>query len=217
MKKSILSLLVSVGLIGIASAQTPVGDLTNGLVGFYQLNGNANDSSGNGNNGTVYGATPTTDQFGNLNGAMSFNGISDYVDCGSLIPNYENATLSVWALVRSDAAHESGIIAKPRYTWGTGLEIRANDYNQNAVGVGYNNWNDNIALLTTNATPLNQWHNYVATAGNGVLAYYLDGVLVSHQNFTFQNISSPYDLVIGAGTSGYNSLSGLGIWSQCEG
>ena len=55
MKKTILSLLVAVGLIGSASAQTPTGDLANGLVSFYSFNGNANDLSGNANNANVYG------------------------------------------------------------------------------------------------------------------------------------------------------------------
>ena len=35
---------------------------TNGLVGWWPFNGNANDESGNGNNGTVNGATLTTDR-----------------------------------------------------------------------------------------------------------------------------------------------------------
>src|SRR5664280_1057369 len=46
---------------------TPLGrDM--GLVGYWPFNGNANDLSGNGNNGTVYGgATLTSDRFGNAN------------------------------------------------------------------------------------------------------------------------------------------------------
>jgi hypothetical protein len=76
MKTPILSLLVAVGLIGSASASILTGDLTNGLVAFWQLNGNANDSVG-GYNGTINGATPTTDQFGNPNGALSFDGSND--------------------------------------------------------------------------------------------------------------------------------------------
>jgi len=36
-------------------------DLTTGLVAYYPFNGNANDASGNGNNGTVNGATLTAD------------------------------------------------------------------------------------------------------------------------------------------------------------
>ncbi len=35
-----------------------------GLVAYYPFNGNADDESGNGNHGTVNGATPTTDRFG---------------------------------------------------------------------------------------------------------------------------------------------------------
>ena len=52
---------------------------TNGLVGYWGFNGNANDESGNGNNGTVNGATLTTDRFGNSNGAYSFDGTTNYV------------------------------------------------------------------------------------------------------------------------------------------
>jgi len=39
-------------------------DLKYGLVAYYPFNGNANDESGNGNNGTVNGATSTEDRFG---------------------------------------------------------------------------------------------------------------------------------------------------------
>jgi Concanavalin A-like lectin/glucanases superfamily/Secretion system C-terminal sorting domain len=45
---------------------------SSGLVAYYPFNGNANDESGNGNNGTVNGATLTTDRFGNANKAYSF-------------------------------------------------------------------------------------------------------------------------------------------------
>ena len=58
-------------------AQVPSYVPTNGLVGYWPFNGNANDESGNGNNGTVNGATLTSDRFGNANGAYSFNGSSE--------------------------------------------------------------------------------------------------------------------------------------------
>jgi hypothetical protein len=37
------------------------------LVVYYPFNGNANDASGNGNNGAVSGATLTSDKDGNTN------------------------------------------------------------------------------------------------------------------------------------------------------
>jgi len=55
-------------------------DLTDGLVAYYPFNGNANDESGNGNNGTVYGATLSNDRFGNIDSAYSFDGVDDYID-----------------------------------------------------------------------------------------------------------------------------------------
>ena len=53
---------------------------TNGLVGYWPFNGNANDESGNGNNGTVNGATLTTDKNGISNRAYSFDGATNFIE-----------------------------------------------------------------------------------------------------------------------------------------
>jgi len=52
--------------------------LTDGLVAYWDFNSDANDVVG-GNNGTVTGASLTTDRFGNSNRAYSFNGSGQYV------------------------------------------------------------------------------------------------------------------------------------------
>ena len=57
---------------------------TSGLVGWWGFNGNAQDGSGNGNHGTVNGATLTMDRFGNQNGAYSFDGLDDYIGVPTL-------------------------------------------------------------------------------------------------------------------------------------
>ncbi|CAB1060422.1 hypothetical protein D1BOALGB6SA_5188 [Olavius sp. associated proteobacterium Delta 1] len=54
----------------------------------YPFNGNSNDESGNGNDGTVYGATLTTDGFGNPNSAYFFN--EDYI----LVPYSDTLSLT---------------------------------------------------------------------------------------------------------------------------
>ena len=54
-------------------------DLNDGLVAYYPFKGNANDESGNGNYGTVYGATLTTDSLGNADSAYNFDGDYDYI------------------------------------------------------------------------------------------------------------------------------------------
>jgi hypothetical protein len=67
------------------------------LQGYWPFNGNANDESGNGNNGTVNGAVLTTDRNGNTNAAYSFNGINDFIIANSN-PLYvsDTLTISIW-------------------------------------------------------------------------------------------------------------------------
>ena len=71
MKSKIVLLLTTLFFTAHLWAQIP----TNGLVAYYPFNGNANDASGNGNNGIVNGATLTTDRLGNMNSAYTFNGL----------------------------------------------------------------------------------------------------------------------------------------------
>ena len=67
----------------------------NCLIAYYPFNGNTNDESGNGFNGTNNGAILTTDRFGNANQAYSFDGTSAYIN----IPNFDTLksyTISAW-------------------------------------------------------------------------------------------------------------------------
>jgi hypothetical protein len=80
MKTLYLSLML-LFLAGFNFAQNvPAYVPTNGLVGWWPFSGNAIDSSGNGNNGTVNGATLTTDRNGVANSAYSFDGVNDNIN-----------------------------------------------------------------------------------------------------------------------------------------
>ena len=87
-----------------ANAQVPSYVPTGGLVGWWPFNGNANDESGNGNNGTENGAALTTDRFGTANASFSFNAFNwtwgsggdfIYVPYNSNF-NSSQITVSVW-------------------------------------------------------------------------------------------------------------------------
>jgi uncharacterized protein (TIGR02145 family) len=65
-----------------------------GLNAYYPFNDNANDESGNDNNGTVYGAVLTTDRFNIVNHAYYFDGSDDRITT-SFNPSNIN-TISVW-------------------------------------------------------------------------------------------------------------------------
>ena len=63
-------------------------------VAYYPFNGNANDESGNGNHGTIHGATLTADRFGNANSAYSFEW-NDYIEVNNPL-SLQSFTISVW-------------------------------------------------------------------------------------------------------------------------
>ena len=97
-------LLVLFLLTNTVFAQAP----TNGLIAYYPLNGNANDASGNTNNGSIYGTiNPVSDHNGNVNGAFQFTD-------GSKIRVINNASLyltngfsySAWVRLRSFAGYD---------------------------------------------------------------------------------------------------------------
>ena len=79
MKNLLLTAVATLGLTAATMAQVPNYVPTNGLVGWWPFNGNANDESGNANNGTVNGATLATDRFGAVDKAYDFDGVDDII------------------------------------------------------------------------------------------------------------------------------------------
>ena len=66
-------------------------------VANYPFDGNANDESGNGNDGTVFGANLATDRFGEPNNAYSFDGVDDYIEVLSFNAlTFNKITVSTW-------------------------------------------------------------------------------------------------------------------------
>src|SRR5579862_6202583 len=92
--------------------------ITNGLVAYYPFNGNAHDQSGNGNDGTVYGASLTTDRFGFLTNAYLFNGANDYIQVGDtpVLTMTNFLTISAWIKPGSSSSANM-IVSKEGQYW----------------------------------------------------------------------------------------------------
>jgi hypothetical protein len=108
-------------------------NLQNGLVGYWPFCGNANDESGNGNDGEVYGATLTADRFGNSSSAYSFDGVDDKIEIisdnvVSAISNAEVITLSYWAIDNGGNTERTAIGC---YQLPTGGLYLVNNFNGN--------------------------------------------------------------------------------------
>lgn len=89
---------------------------TSGLVAYYPFNSNANDESGNGNNGTVNGATLTTDRNGNTNSAYSFDGLNDYIQIpSSALNNLPIGSYCTW--VKINQLNKQHTLGDKTETW----------------------------------------------------------------------------------------------------
>ena len=79
-----------------------------GLIAYYPLNGEANDASGNNNNGMVIGGVgAAADRFGNNCGAMSFNGVDGYItipSSASLESPVNAITVAAWFRIEPNPA-----------------------------------------------------------------------------------------------------------------
>ena len=93
-------LVLIVAFSGWSSGASAV-SITNGLVGAWEFTENADDSSGNENHGVVYGATLTTDRFGNANSAYSFDGVDDYVFVTPNLGGLTEFTKTLWIAPRA--------------------------------------------------------------------------------------------------------------------
>jgi hypothetical protein len=167
-------------LIFLSIASTTNADLSTGLVAYFPFGGNANDASGNGNNGTVSNATLTSDRFGNANSAYSFNGANAYIDVpdSTSLHISSNFTLSAW--IYQSAADQSGYRIIDKVLAGT------------PAGFTFDTWGNgsgghtlrlqaaaptNPNVLGATAYSLLSWHHVVAVVSGSNGWVYLDGIV----------------------------------------
>ncbi len=178
MKRIITSLAVLFTFVSIIStlAHTKVAfaDLKDGLVAYYPFNGNTNDESGNGNNGTVSGATLTTDRFGKSNSAYSFDGVDDYIKIAnsSSFNLSTSHTFAIW--VKLNVYPSTYVRLMNKWVWGA--EDKTLSIGQNGT-VGYYLYNifggksvDSVTALTLGA-----WHHIVAVYDGATAKIYING------------------------------------------
>ena len=70
--------------------------LANGLIAFYPFNGNANDASGHGYNGTAHNASTVPDHLSNPDSAYRLNGTDAYIYFGPVLPDMQTITVTAW-------------------------------------------------------------------------------------------------------------------------
>jgi Concanavalin A-like lectin/glucanases superfamily/Secretion system C-terminal sorting domain len=219
-KKHYKSLIVFLLITTISFSQIPSYVPSNGLVGWWPFNGTANDESGNGNNGTVNGATLTVDRFGVADKAYSFNANQKI---GVMMNNFPVYSVSVWAKINtwSQGGNIPGgtlVSHKSDALYGNGWAV---EHNQNQwCWLEYNSGN---SIQEFSGVPqLNTWFHVVLTSdSSGLRNLYVNGNLIDTysggQVITGGNL---YEFKIGAHIDGptiwwfIGSLDDVGYWNR---
>ena len=225
-KKLTLAFLVILGFTNGVHAQVPSYVPSNGLVGYWPFTGNANDLSANANNGTVNGATLTTDRFGNANSAYLFqtSSTSQYISTNYTgISGNNNRSISLWFYQNTDNSTDNDGKILSGYGGTTVNSQFSLQLYKNRIGLDIS---DCTVFYSPN-TYVN-WHHYVITYnnldGSGVQSakVYLDGVLLSTTYKTYNlpgviNTLTGINFYIGGGAP-INQLNGkiddVGFWNR---
>ena len=222
MRNLLLTALALICLAGTLSAQIPSYVPTNGLVGWWPFNGNANDESGNANNGSVIGANLTSDRFGIANSAYTFNGTSNQINItNSLLMLNADFTVSCWMNSNDILKIQQCIFNSINHT-GFVVELNNENIPPNKLmyGVGPANafWDLIYAQGTFNQYQNNVWYHVLFVKASTTYTLYInnsiDGssVVPASANYT-QSVG----LVIGSiGGSEFfkGKLDDFGIWNM---
>ncbi len=191
---------------------TTLGGQETSAIASWKFNENtgmtATDSSGNGNDGTINGATWTTGKAGS---ALSFDGANDYVNMGNPASLQITGAFSIEGWVKlNDPSISSSLFGK-----GHGLGS-SSDYGYfltyyaptNALYFDTYSATTRDALYKQNLSIDKNWHHIAVTwdgttSANGKKLYF-DGIQIAQKTSTISSLGSPsYDFRVGIDSANY--------------
>lgn len=177
------ALLLAASLVGTLLAAAPSAACpTNGLLGYWPINGDATDESGCGNDGTLNGPVLTIDRDGNPDSAYDFDGVDDQIVMGPDSDLQPALPLSFAMWVRNDCAlaTECDLVwASPTGGVYTGVRIYIQTTGVLAVQYGDGGAASSVHRRSAfGSTPLpSGWHHVaVVIRGPTDFEIYIDGV-----------------------------------------
>lgn len=180
-------------------------DVTDGLIGWWKLNGNTNTSVGSAH-GIAHGALPTTGQNGEINSAYIFSGTCcNYITTASTMPPLiRPATFSAWIYPTAAPADKAAIIVNNPINAVNGFYLSLSSdrslqtYWYGSSPAGYHS-------SGASTIPLNTWTLVVAVWDTTQVKLYVNSTLKTTVSSTFSVAPiSGYSVDIGA--ESYDSI-----------
>lgn len=175
------------------------------------FNGNANDATGNGNNGTVVnGATLTTGHDGTPNNAYFFDAVDDVIEVNSTLGNFGTSDFTISCWIKTTLQNNSARFISKRaacITAGSWFNFVLHDGIIEFEAAESGNWN--IILGTTLVNDGN-WHHVAVVRSGTLYTMYVD--CNNEGSFTTPflfNISNNVPLVFGDDICANNIPNGI--------
>jgi len=218
-----LSWIVSVTIVFGTVVLMPAGEVAfaaspfdTGLVSYWNLNSDANDSKGT-SNGTVSGATPTVS--GKIGGAYDFSTDNDVINLAvGEFPTVGTGNFSFSAWIKTDGG--------PTHLYQTIFGINGYDpslYIRSGAYMSiYDQTNYDSAIDSSVGKDFNDngWHHMVFVrtgTGSNETKFYVDGVAIGTKTYDL-SINAPTSLRIGYSGSGSEDFEGtldeLAFWTR---
>jgi hypothetical protein len=143
--------------------------------------------------GTVHGAIWTK---GILDGALTFDGLDDYVDCGNdpaLAPNL--FTISLWVHAQAGAGSRS-ILRKA----GSDKDYELKLFAARNPTFSFGDGSQSMALYSSSDIPLNEWVHITLTRDKAEAMMYVNGIQVASMVYDFAPSATDHKLIIGGGS-----------------
>ena len=172
-------------------AQEALAIPTSGLVGYWQAEGNANDSAGS-NHGIENGGVAYAS--GKVGQAFSFDGLNDFVSVSSPsgIP-IGNSTYTISAWIRPDTFGTFGIVG-----WGNyGNTNQVNAFRLTASGLVNYWWSNDLYASAPDLTDGN-FHHVAAMFDGTTRSIFVDGNLVTSDTPVGHNVPNASNFRIGS-------------------
>ncbi len=189
---------------------------TSGLVAWWPFNGNANDASGNLHNGTINGATLTTDRFLNTNTSYLFSNSYIQIQNNATLNPTQQISISSWVYLNK-YINDQNIVSKSytsavepfvQYTLKMGGINTTNKLAQFQVNVNGTRY----ALETINEIPLNQWIMITGTYNGTTLNLYLNGLMQTHTSSYIGFLKQSSKVSISGTMASLNTTVNFGRW-----
>ena len=174
------------------------------LVAYLPFNNNADDLSGRSNHGSVFGASFITDQNGNSNSAIEFDGMDDYVR----IPinddlNFGTNDWTVSVLVKT-TSNKEGVIFGTRNT-----SACSQAFGPSVTLIYHGEADGTLTMITANQSEIKNptksevvindgnWHEVTVSRTDNLITLMVDGNQVTNEIAVGEDLSTTEDLYLG--------------------